>query len=585
MHGRWRSATTQARCPSEPSCIDLERALQAARPRMTRRRAALVATGLGAVAAIAAGAWVLGVGRPTGPGPALGPPRYVDETATAGIVQTYDGPLAFFVGGGVAVFDCDGDGKPDVYVAGGTNPATLYRNVGQVGGALRFSAVHDAATDLTSVNGAYPLDIDGDGRIDLAVLRDGENVLLRGTGDCRFERANERWSFDGASGPTTAFAATWEGNAVLPTMAFGHYVDPAATDPHDLCADNVLYRPTSAGNGYGPSIPLTPSWCALSMLFSDWDRSGRRDLRISNDRHYYMDGEEQLWRMEPGAPPRLYTDADGWVRVNIEGMGIASYDVTGDAYPDVFLTSQGANRLQTLTAGPSQPTYRDIGLKRGVDADRPFAGGDTLPSTAWHPQFEDVNNDGYVDLFISKGNVREQTDFATKDPSNLLLGQPDGTFKESADAAGILSYDRGRGAALADFNLDGLLDLVEVNLGAPVKLWRSTGLGDAPTAAGAGNWLALQLTDAERANRDAIGAWIEVKVGDTTMRRELTVGGGHVGGQLGWIHFGLGPANGADVRVQWPDGETGPWLHVSANRFAIIDRGATESRPWTAPTN
>jgi hypothetical protein len=551
---------------------------------MTRRRAAVVACALAAIAAVAAGAWILGIGRPQGLGPAMGPPRYVEETATGGIAHTYDGPLAFFVGGGIAVFDCDGNGKPDIYVAGGSNPAALYRNDGPVGGALRFSAVHDAATDLTSVNGAYPLDIDGDGQVDLAVLRDGENTLLRGTGGCRFEEANDRWSFDGATGPTTAFSATWEGDAALPTMAFGHYVDPAATDPHDLCADNVLVRPAPGGGGYAPSVPLTPSWCALSMLFSDWDRSGRRDLRISNDRHYYMDGEEQLWRMEPGAAPRLYTDQDGWVRVNIEGMGIASYDVTADGYPEVFLTSQGANRLQTLTSGPSQPMYRDIGLKRGVDADRPFAGGDTLPSTAWHPQFEDVNNDGYIDLFISKGNVNSMTDFAQKDPSNLLLGQQDGTFKESADAAGILNYDRARGAALADFNLDGLLDLVEVNLGAPVRLWRSTGARDTATAAPPGHWLALRVAG-PGSNRDAIGAWIEVKVGETTMRRELTVGGGHVGGQLGWIHFGLGPANGADVRVQWPDGEIGPWQHVDADRFAIVEHGASEPQQWLPPTN
>ncbi len=316
------------------------------------------------------------------------------------------------------------------------------------------------------------------------------------------------------------------------------------------------------------------------MLFSDWGRSGRRDLRISNDSHYYMDGEEQLWRMEPGAPPRLYTADDGWVLVNVEGMGIASYDVTGDGYPDVFLTSQGSNRLQTLTSGSAKPTYRDIGLKRGVIADRPFSGGDALPSTAWHPQFDDVNNDGYIDLFISKGNVKQQADFAMKDPSNLLLGQPDGTFRESADAAGILSFDRGRGAALADFNLDGLLDLVEVNLGAPVKVWRNVGAGDAATSAPIGHWLALNVRDPKSPNRDAIGGWIESKIGDVTSRRELTVGGGHVSGQIGWIHVGLGRSDAADVRVAWPDGEVGPWLHVAADQFVEIDRGAKQATTW-----
>jgi len=269
-------------------------------------------------------------------------------------------------------------------------------------------------------------------------------------------------------------------------------------------------------------------------------------------------------------------------------MGIASYDVTGDGYPDFFLTSQGSNRLQTLTAGPNKPTYGDIGLKSGVLADRPFAGGDTLPSTAWHPEFQDVNNDGYIDLFISKGNVKAEVDFAQKDPSNLLLGQPDGTFQESADAAGILNYDSARGAALADFNLDGQLDLVEVDLGAPMKIWRNTGAGSPGGATGAtapapfGHWLALRVTE-NGPNRDAIGGWVEVRVGGTTMRRELTVGGGHAGGQLGWVHVGLGLTSEADVRVVWPDGQAGPWLHVAADQFLDLDRAAGTAQPWTPP--
>ena len=127
-------------------------------------------------------------------------------------------------------------------------------------------------------------------------------------------------------------------------------------------------------------------------------------------------------------------------------MGIASRDLTGDGYPEVFLTSQGDNKLQTLENGPAQPTYKDMALKAGVTAQRPYAGGDVLPSTAWHPEFEDVNNDGLVDLFVSKGNVEAQPDYATLDPSNLLIGQADGTFVEGAEAAGIVGYERARAA-------------------------------------------------------------------------------------------------------------------------------------------
>jgi hypothetical protein len=117
-----------------------------------------------------------------------------------------------------------------------------------------------------------------------------------------------------------------------------------------------------------------------------------------------------------------------------------------------------------------------------------------------------------------------------------------------------------------------------------VKLWQNMGSGDATKPAPMGHWLALQLSQ-PGPNRDAVGAWIEARVGDVTMRRELTIGGGHVGGQLGWIHFGLGPAGDAQVRVRWPDGEVGAWIHVTADEFATIERDATEAHRWLPPAN
>ena len=84
------------------------------------------------------------------------------------------------------------------------------------------------------------------------------------------------------------------------------------------------------------------------MLFTDWNRSGTPALRVSNDREYYEGGQEQLWRIEPGKPPSLYTEADGWKLLRIWGMGIASQDINGDGYPDYFLTSMADNKLQML---------------------------------------------------------------------------------------------------------------------------------------------------------------------------------------------------------------------------------------------
>jgi hypothetical protein len=519
--------------------------------------------------------------RTGGAATAMAAPHFVEEAAAAGIDQVYDGEFDYFVGGGVATFDCDADGRPDLYFAGGTNPAALYRNQSLIGGGLRFARVASPVTDLTRVVGAYPIDVDADGLVDLAVLRVGENVLLRGLGDCRFTRANETWGFDGGDAWTAAFSATWEPGMALPTLAFGNYLDLDDPD-RATCGDSALVRPRPDGTGYAAPTPLAPGWCTLSILFSDWDRSGRVDLRMTNDRHYYTDGEEQLWRVAPGEAPRPYTQADGWQPLVIWGMGIASYDVTGDGLPEVFLTSQGDNKLQTLVGGAARPDYTDIAAERGVTATRPYRGDVSKPSTAWHAEFQDVNNDGLVDLFVSKGNVEAQPDYAARDPSNLLIGQPDGTFVEEAPAAGIVSFVSGRGGALVDLNLDGLLDLVQVNRREPVSVWRNVGSGDAAAPAPMGNWIALQLQQ-PGPNRDGIGSWIEVRVGDRTVQREVTIGGGHASGELGWIHFGLGESSEAAVRVEWPDGERGPWLEVPANGFATIERGATTPTPWTPP--
>jgi hypothetical protein len=523
-------------------------------------------------AALAIGGYAASTLTDPTPTTALGPPYFVDETAASGIDHTYDGDFPFAVGGGVAVLDCNGSGKPDLYFAGGANAAALFRNDTPVGGALKFTRLPDPVTDMTDVLGAYPIDLDGDGLTDLVVLRRGAATALRGLGDCRFSPM----PLDLPSGWTTAFSATWEGANQLPTLAFGRYLQLDASGLPSAaydCDSNTLLRPNPDGATYATPQTLSPGYCALSMLFSDWDRSGRRDLRITNDRQYYVDGQDQLWRVPPSQAPRQYTAADGWVGLQIWGMGIASFDVTGHGYPDVFLTSQGDNKLQTLTAGAAQPTYRDIALRRGVTLAQPFTGGDVRPSTAWHPQFDDVNNDGFVDLFVSKGNVSAQSDYAARDPSNLLLGQSDGTFVESAEAAGVLSFDRGRGAALADFSLDGRLDLVEVNYGQPVRIWHNVS-----TSPAVGNWLELRLSE-PGGNRDAIGSWLEVQVGKTTLRRELTVGGGHVSGQSGWTHFGVANAHEVQVRVQWPDGTQGPWQSTATNRFAVIDRATGEITP------
>ena len=196
------------------------------------------------IALVAVGAGATGTGQPA-------TPRYVEEAVAAGLDHRYDGDFQYFVGGGVATFDCNDDGLPDVYLAGGSGPAALFENRSPIGGALRFERVASPATDLDAVTGAYPLDVDGDGITDLAVLRVGESVILRGLGDCRFERANEALGIDGGNAWTAAFSATWEGANTLPTLAFGRYVTvDASGDATYTCPPNQLVRPDASGTRY-----------------------------------------------------------------------------------------------------------------------------------------------------------------------------------------------------------------------------------------------------------------------------------------------------------------------------------------------
>ncbi len=497
-------------------------------------------------------------------------PVFTSETATAGLDTVYQGDWDYMVGGGVATFDCSGDGFPEVFLSGGAGPSGLYLNRSQRGGALAFEKT-DAVT-LDAVLGAYPLDIDSDGVMDLVLLRQGENRLLRGLGDCRFEPANAAWGFDGGDAWSTAFAAIWETGQTWPTLAIGNYIDrKEEAFPWGSCTDNWLHRPE--GNRFAAPIPLTPSFCALSMLFTDWNRSGHPSLRVSNDREYYKGGQEQMWHLEPGQPPRLYTEAeDGWKRLRIWGMGIASADVNLDGYPDYFLTSMADNKLQVLKDPASgKPDFADIAFKSGATAHKPYTGGDVKPSTAWHPQFADVNNDGVQDLFVAKGNVARMPDFAMNDPNNLMLGRPDGTFVEAGDRAGVASMSIARGAQVVDLNLDGKLDLVVVNRWTKAEVWRQT-------SEDLGGWVQVRLSQ-EGPNRDGIGAVIEIRRGDRVERHEITSGGGHVSGSVGWLHFGLGAAQSAELRVIWPGGAEGKWQTLPAGSFAILKPDG-EAKVW-----
>jgi len=508
-----------------------------------------------------------------------------EEAASAGIAHSYTGGWEFFVGGGVASFDCNGDRRPDLVIAGGTSPAQFFVNESRTGGPLAFRALETGlkADDLSKVLGVYPLDIDNDRHMDLVLLRLGRNLVLKGGPDCQFEKANRTFAIDGGRAWSTGMSAIWENGSQFPTIAIGNYVDRSAPGtPFGTCEPNQLLRPRPGdAPDYSDPMTLEPGYCALSVLFTDWNRTGRPDLRIANDRQYYRDGQEQLWQMTEGRPPRLYSASQGWQRLTIWGMGIAETDFDADGLPEYALTSMGDTKLQKLDeeSGEDRPTYRDIAFEKGATAQRPYMGGDHKPSTGWHSQFADINNDTKTDLFIAKGNVQAMPDFASFDPDNLLLGGFDDTFHERGKEAGIALDTRGRGAVVEDFNMDGMLDLLVVNREHPASLFRNLGAATDWGHRPMGNWVKVEL-DNGKVNPAAVGALISVRTGTRTQTRRIQVGGGHASGRSGFVHLGLGVSERATIRVQWPDGEWSHPYRVFANQHVRIIRGEANARYW-----
>jgi len=441
--------------------------------------------------------------------------------------HTYSGEWNHFVGGGVAVMDCNGDSLPDIFAAGGDEQAALFINKGT------FKFEKSDIPKIKGTTGAYPIDINADGYMDLFVLRIGKNIILKGGKNCSFTDATIEFGIPVKDQWSTAFSAWWRDDK-LPHMVVGNYVDLSDPDgPFFACDTHQLLKPSARNYG---STSLEPGFCSLSMLATR-DASGTMRLRISNDRQYYVrDGYEQMWDIAEG---RFLDESDGWNKFSIWGMGIASRDITGDGRDEVVLTSMGDQLLQIAAA---DGTYSNAPFSKGTYAHRPYIGDDGRPSTGWHAQFGDVDNDGRPDLFISKGNVDQMPSNAINDPNNLLMQGLDGTFVEVGLVAGIASVERGRGAAVADFDLDGRLDILVLNRRAPLEIYRNI-------TQTVGNWLGVNLNQ-EGGNINAIGA--RVTVGKDI--QQLSIGGGHAGGQSLPLHFGLGNLTTVDITVEWPNG-------------------------------
>ena len=255
------------------------------------------------------------------------------------------------------------------------------------------------------------------------------------------------------------------------------------------------------------------------------------------------------------------------------GMGVGIGDYDGDGDFDIFVTNF-ARDTNTLYRNEGNLSFRDVTPLSGMGAvSRRYLG--------WGTGFADLDNDGRLDVFVANGHVYPEVDgadigqtYAQRKEVYRNLGG--GRFEEQALQPGddLAAPQPARGAAFGDYDNDGDIDVVAVNIDAPPNLYRNDG--------GHGNnWIAFRLEGVE-SNRDAIGARVEVDAGGATQVREVRSGGSYLSHNDMRIHFGLGAARQVDaVRIRWPSGGSEALTTLGANRFVTVreGRGVVETGP------
>ena len=331
-------------------------------------------------------------------------------------------------------------------------PAALFRNETHPGGSLRFATTRRSGDRPGRGDRRLP------DRHRWRPIHRPRRAAARRERPAAWDSATAASSartnasaFDGGDAWTVGFSATWEApDAALPTLAFGDYIGDreerrrhdhlrrqraapacAATRPTyaaPIAAAAELVHAVDAVQRLGPLGQAGPARLERSSLLPRRRGAAVAHRARASRRDYY--GRE-----------------DGWARLRIWGMGIASQDLTGDGYPEVFLTSQGDNKLQTLAemVRPARPT-RHRPASAGCSPTGRTPAATSLPSTAWHAAVRGRQRRRLDGPLRREGQRRRlRPDFAMRDPSNLLLGQPDGTFVEVGRGGGHRGLRPARG--------------------------------------------------------------------------------------------------------------------------------------------
>ena len=549
---------------------------------------------------------------PSAASPAI---RFTDVAAKSGVTLTNvcgnkdtKDYIVEINGNGAAFFDYDNDQDMDLLLVngstleqlakGGDPMAALYRNDGKG----NFENV-TAASKLSKKGwgmGACIADFDNDGHQDAYLTAFGPDVLYKNNGDGTFTDVAEKAGLGNSGWATNCAFGDYDRDGDLDLYVANYIRFDIKTVPkrgaNELCQylsrdvlcgprglqaePDVLYR----NNGDGTFTDVTkqtgveqPPYYGFGVVFTDLNNDGWPDIYVANDSEpsFLFTNQKDGTFAEEGLFAGVALNAAGTEQAS---MGVAVGDYNRDGSFDLFVTnfSQDSN---VLYENDGSAFFTDVTFPAGL-------GASSTAYLGWGTSFVDLDNDGLLDLFIANGHVYpEIDDFGIdskyREPKQVYRNLGDGRFKElTKDIAGpLLDLQSSRGAAFADYDNDGDLDAVVINMNEPPSLLRND-------TQSANHWINLRLLGT-KSNRDAVGARVTIKTGSVKQTAEVRSGGSYLSHNDSRVHFGLGEAATVDqIEVHWPSGLVETFAALKPDEFHTLQEGKgrpADQRPKTEP--
>jgi hypothetical protein len=501
--------------------------------------------------------------------------------------------------GGVAVFDYNGDGRPDIFFTNGADIATLKKTSAKYSNRLFRNDGNGKFTDVTAQAGlagkGFDIgvavgDYDNDGHPDLFVAGVHGNTLYHNNGNGSFtdvtkQAGLDQWA-DPEYGPLWSVAAVWVdvNNDGLLDLFVVNYLQWSYSDqPRCITENTAEYchpryfkgQPNQLfiNQGNGTFKDASKEWGIREQVgkgmgagIADYDLDGKPDIFVTNDAEYNFLFHNLGSKFEEVAFQTNVALAED--AAFISGMGLDFRDIDNDGYPDIGYVA---------LKGQTFPIYRNTGKGDFIDITSPSGiRAGSMKMSGFGAAFYDFDNDGWKDFFVTRGNVTSSW------PPGYAFGEPNAVFRNpGAGGAKWAAYvaeagftdatiARHRGCAFGDFDGDGRIDIVATSVDRPAELW----MNRSPHA---GHWLDIALTGV-KSNRDGIGARIKVVTKAGAQYNHQTSSVGYASSSLGPVHFGLGAETRAlIVEITWPSGIVQKLENVSAERIVKVTEASPKS--------